>query len=249
MLNKLPDTTHNIAQHVAIIMDGNGRWAQARGKPRTFGHKAGVDAVRRVVRNAPKFGIKHLTLYAFSSENWSRPAEEVGDLLGLLKMYIRGDLADLIAAGVRIRIIGCRARLQSDILTLIENAEEKTKHNTLLNLNIAFNYGGRDEIVRAVQSLIDDPQGPVEKGQKLTAEDVSAAMDTSDSPDPELVIRTSGEMRISNFLLWQIAYAELVFMDCMWPDFDEHHLADALAEYAARDRRFGGVQQVRDAVL
>ncbi|KAG1668209.1 Isoprenyl transferase [Nymphon striatum] len=222
-------------------MDGNGRWAQARGMPRTFGHKAGVEAVRRTVRNASELNIKHLTLYAFSSENWSRPASEVSDLLGLLKLYIRGDLADLTANGVCIRIIGSRVDLKPDILELIETAENKTAHNTKLFLNIAFNYGGRDEIVRAVQTVIDQPSGPIANGEKITADHISQAMDTSRSPDPDFIIRTSGEMRISNFLLWQIAYAEFVFLDCMWPDFDMDQFRAALEQFRCRNRRFGGV--------
>lgn len=236
-------------KHVAIIMDGNGRWANARAKPRTFGHKAGVEAVRRTVRAAPELGIKHLTLYAFSSENWSRPAQEVSDLLGLLKLFIRSDLADLAANDVCVRIIGSRHDLKQEILDLIEMAEQKTAHNSGLYLNIAFNYGGRDEIVRAAQKVIDDENGAVAQGKPITAADLSAAMDTHLSPDPDVVIRTSGEQRISNFLLWQIAYAEFVFVDCLWPDFSKEHFAAAMAEYAGRDRRYGGVASAKDAVL
>lgn len=236
-------------EHVAIIMDGNGRWAQARGLPRTLGHKAGLDSVRRTVRNAPKLGVKHLTLYAFSSENWSRPANEVSDLLGLLKFYIRSDLADLVAEGVCVRIIGARDNLKPDILELIKTTEAKTAHNDTLFLNIAFNYGGRDEIVRAAQKLIDDPDGEIANGGKLTIEGISSALDTALSPDPDLVIRTSGEIRISNFLLWQIAYSELVFVNCMWPEFDMEHLTAAFEEYRSRNRRFGGVDPAKDAAL
>lgn len=235
--------------HVAIIMDGNGRWAQARGLPRTLGHKAGVDAVRRTVRNVPKLGAKYLTLYAFSSENWARPADEVSDLLGLLKFYIRSDLAELVAAGVCVRVIGSREGLKPDILELINTTEAKTAHNDTLFLNIAFNYGGRDEIVRAAQKLIDDPNGEVAKGGKLSIEAMSSAMDTALSPDPDLVIRTSGEVRVSNFLLWQIAYSELVFVSCMWPEFDMEQLTAAFEEYRSRDRRFGGVLSAKGAAL
>lgn len=236
-------------KHVAIIMDGNGRWAQARGLPRTLGHKAGVESVRRTVRNAPKLGVKHLTLYAFSSENWARPADEVSDLLGLLKFYIRSDLADLVAKGVCVRIIGSRDSLKPDILELIKTTEAKTAHNDKLYLNIAFNYGGRDEIVRAAQKLIDDPDGDLARGKKLTAEAISSAMDTALSPDPDLVIRTSGEIRISNFLLWQIAYSEFVFVGCMWPEFDMEHLTAAFEEFRNRNRRFGGVVPAKGAAL
>lgn len=249
----MPDDEGQIEQygveHVAIIMDGNGRWAQARGLPRTFGHKAGVDSVRRTVRNAPKLGVKHLTLYAFSSENWARPADEVSDLLGLLKFYIRSDLAELVAEGVCVRVIGSRTGLKPDILELINTTEAKTAHNDTLYLNIAFNYGGRDEIVRAAQKLIDDPDGEIAKGGKLTIEGISSAMDTARSPDPDLVIRTSGEERISNFLLWQIAYSEFVFVSCMWPEFDMEHLQAAFEEYRSRNRRFGGVAPAKGAAL
>lgn len=249
MLNDTPVSLTQPVNHLAIIMDGNGRWAAARGMPRSFGHKAGVDAVRRAVKLAPQFGVKHLTLYAFSSENWSRPADEIKDLLGLLKLYIRRDLADLAANGVRVRIIGSREGLQPDIITLIDSTEQKTAHNSKLNLNIAFNYGGRDEIVRAMQSVINDPEGPVANDQRVTEQHISAAMDTAAGPDPDLVIRTSGEMRLSNFLLWQIAYSEMVFLDCMWPDFDACHMEQAIEEFTRRDRRFGGVEAVKGAAL
>lgn len=247
MLNETPAKLTQSVNHLAIIMDGNGRWAAARGMPRTYGHKAGVEALRRTVKSVPKFGIKHLTLYAFSSENWSRPADEIKDLLSLLKLYIRRDLAELAANGVRVRIIGRREGLRPDILALIESAEEKTAHNTELNLNIAFNYGGRDEIVRAMQTVIDDPSGPVAKGERVTEQHISAALDTVASPDPDLILRTSGEVRLSNFLLWQVAYAEMVFLDCLWPDFDEHHLAEAIEIFTRRDRRFGRVEAVKGA--
>ncbi len=249
MPDQVQQTEQYGVEHLAIIMDGNGRWAKTRGRPRSFGHRAGVEAVRRTVRNAPKLGVRHLTLYAFSSENWSRPADEISDLLGLLKFYVRSDLADLAAAGVCVRIIGSREGLKPDILNLINMAESKTAHNSKLYLNIAFNYGGRDEIVRAVQKVVDDPTGVVAKGGKLTVEDITAAMDTARGPDPDLVIRTSGEKRISNFLLWQIAYAELVFVECMWPDFDMEHLTAAFEEYRSRDRRYGGVVSAEGVAL
>jgi undecaprenyl diphosphate synthase len=233
--------------HVAIIMDGNGRWAKARGLPRLAGHRAGVEALRKTVRAAPRLGISYLTVYAFSSENWSRPKSEVSDLMGLLKLFIRRDLAELHQAGVRVRIIGDRANLQPDIKALLEEAETLTAGNAALTLVIAFNYGGRDEIVRAAQKLAKlAVRGELEV-EAITADLFSDSLDTGDIPDPELVIRTSGELRLSNFLLWQAAYSELVFLPCFWPDFNEEHLVDALRDFARRDRRFGGLTP-REAV-
>jgi undecaprenyl diphosphate synthase len=227
--------------HVAIIMDGNGRWAKARGLPRLAGHRAGVEALRQAVRAAGEFGVSWLTVYAFSSENWSRPKSEVSDLMGLLKLFIRRDLAELHQNGVRVRIIGERTGLQGDIKALLEEAEALTAGNDALNLVIAFNYGGRDEIARAVQKLAADAvSGKILPGD-ITAEAVAEALDTRDIPDPDLVIRTSGEMRLSNFLLWQAAYSELVFLSCYWPDFTREHFADSLSQFAARERRFGGL--------
>ena len=231
-----------IPTHVAIIMDGNGRWAKARGLPRTMGHKAGVDALRETVRNAADFGISYLTVYAFSSENWSRPASEVSDLMGLLKIFIRRDLAELHRSNVKIRIIGDRATLPADIKILLEEAEILTRENSRLNLVIAFNYGSRDEIVRAAKQLASD----VKSGQLLpddvTMDAINDRLDTAGIPDPDLLIRTSGEMRLSNFLLWQAAYAEFVFLPCLWPDFNRDRFSEALKIFEQRDRRFGGVE-------
>lgn len=233
--------------HVAIIMDGNGRWAKARGLPRLAGHRAGVEALRKTVRAAPDLGISYLTVYAFSSENWSRPKSEVSDLMGLLKLFIRRDLAELHQSGVRVRIIGDKAGLQPDILALLEEAETLTAANQALTLVIAFNYGGRDEIVRAARKLaLAAARGEIAV-EAITAERFAAALDTADIPDPELVIRTSGELRLSNFLLWQAAYAELVFLPCYWPDFSHEHFTDALRAFASRERRFGGLAP-REAV-
>ena len=231
-----------IPEHVAVIMDGNGRWAKARGLPRTAGHKAGVNAVRETVRNASELGIRYLTLYAFSSENWSRPPAEVSDLMGLLKLFIRRDLADLHKSNVEIRIIGERSRLKPDILKLLQNAEDLTRGNSAMTLVIAFNYGSRDEIIRAAARIASD----VSEG-RLSPEDIGAAafaarLDTAGMPDPDLVIRTSGEQRLSNFLLWQAAYAEFVFMPCLWPDFGRDQLIEALSVFGSRERRFGGVE-------
>jgi undecaprenyl diphosphate synthase len=215
-------TDRPVARHIAIIMDGNGRWAAERGLPRAEGHRQGVESVRRTVNAAQELGITHLTLFSFSSENWSRPRQEINDLFGLLRRFIRRDLADLHKNGVKIRVIGTRAGLERDLLRLIDDAIELTKDNTALNLTIAFNYGARDEIARAARRIAE------------------TYLDTADLPDPDLLIRTSGELRLSNFLLWQVAYSEFVFVDCYWPDFSREQLEAALAEYQRRSRRFGG---------
>jgi undecaprenyl diphosphate synthase len=233
--------------HVAIIMDGNGRWAKARGLPRVMGHRAGVEALRQVVRDAPGLGIEWLTVYAFSSENWARPQGEVTDLMGLLKLFIRRDLAELHRNGVKIRIIGERSALSADIRALLDDAEKLTAGNGSLNLVIAFNYGAREEITRTMRNLA----GEVAAG-RLTPEAidealVTASLDTAGMPDPDLVIRTSGEMRLSNFLSWQCAYSELVFLPVLWPDFNKTHLQDAIACFAGRERRFGGRPAAREA--
>jgi undecaprenyl diphosphate synthase len=228
-------------EHVAIIMDGNGRWAKARGLPRVAGHRAGVEALRRAVRAAADLGIAWLTVYAFSSENWSRPKSEVSDLMGLLKLFIRRDLADLHQSGVRVKVIGEREGLAPDISALLEEAETLTADNRALNLVIAFNYGGRDEIVRAARRVAEAAARGDLPSEAVTPETFAGFLDTSGIPDPDLVIRTSGEQRMSNFLPWQAAYSELVFLSCYWPDFTREHLADALRQYAARERRFGGV--------
>jgi undecaprenyl diphosphate synthase len=227
--------------HIAIIMDGNGRWAQARGLPRAAGHRAGVEALRKTVRNVGESGVKWLTLYAFSSENWSRPASEISDLMGLLKLFIRRDLADLHRHGVRVRMIGGRDTLEPDIRQLIDEAETLTRGNDAMNLVIAFNYGSRDEIVRGARHLAQLAAGGHLDPQSITPEMLSGALDTSDIPDPDLIIRTSGEQRLSNFLLWQAAYSEFVFLPCFWPDFDRAELDRALASFAGRERRFGAV--------
>lgn len=227
--------------HVAIIMDGNGRWAKARGLPRVAGHRAGVEALRQAVRAAGEFGVSWLTVYAFSSENWSRPKSEVSDLMGLLKMFIRRDLAELHQNGVRVRIIGERAGLEADIAGLLDEAETLTANNRATNLVIAFNYGGRDEIARAARQIAADALSGKIDVDEIGVDHIAAALDTSEIPDPDLVIRTSGEVRLSNFLLWQAAYSELVFLPCFWPDFTREHFADALRQYSARERRFGGL--------
>jgi undecaprenyl diphosphate synthase len=233
-------TDRPVARHIAIIMDGNGRWAAERGLPRAEGHRQGVESVRRTVNAAQELGITHLTLFSFSSENWARPRQEINDLFGLLRRFIRRDLADLHKNGVKIRVIGTRAGLERDLLRLIDDAIELTKDNTSLNLTIAFNYGARDEIARAARRIAED----VAKGElapaEVTQERFATYLDTADLPDPDLLIRTSGELRLSNFLLWQVAYSEFVFVDCYWPDFSREQLEAALAEYQRRNRRFGG---------
>ncbi len=231
--------THDKLRHIAIIMDGNGRWAKARGLPRIAGHRQGVNAVRSLVRDIDDLGLEYLTLYGFSSENWNRPQSEVNDLMGLMRLYINRDLKELIERGVRVRIIGARHNLAPDIVSLIENAEQRSRHNSRLTLAIAFNYGGRDEIISAAQSLAEE----VRKGNlspvDITAELFPQYLYAHDIPDPDLLIRTSGEKRLSNFLTWQSAYAELVFVKTLWPDFTRQNLIDAIDEYFQRDRRFG----------
>ena len=226
-------------RHVAVIMDGNGRWAAARGLPRVAGHRAGAGAVRRTIESAAEQGVGWLTLYAFSSENWRRPTEEVSDLFGLLRHYVRQELAELDRQGVRLRVLGDRARLDRDIRAELERAEQTTARNTRLNLNIALSYGARDEIVAAARAVAEAARAGRLDPAALDERGFEAFLSTAGMPDPDLVIRTSGEYRLSNFLLWQSAYAELLFSDVLWPDFGPDHFKAALAEYARRERRFG----------
>jgi undecaprenyl diphosphate synthase len=228
-------------QHVAIIMDGNGRWAAARGLPRGEGHRRGVEALRRVVRGAGELGVRYLTIFSFSSENWSRPAQEIGDLFGLLRRFIRNDLAELHRDGVRVRIIGERTGLEPDIIALLTEAEELTRNNTRMTLIVAFNYGSRQEIAQAAQRLAEDVAAGKLDPKAVTADALEAKLDTAGIPDPDLIIRTSGEQRLSNFLMWQAAYSEFVFVPVHWPDFDKAALRDAIDEYSRRERRFGGL--------
>ena len=230
-----------VPRHVAIIMDGNGRWASARGLPRTEGHRRGVEALRRTVRAAGDLGIDVLTIFSFSSENWSRPPAEIRDLMGLLRRFIRNDLAELHQNGVHVRVIGERDDLAPDIRRLLEEAEDLTRDNDKLTLVVAFNYGARQEIARAAQRLAAEIAAGRLPATALTAEAIAAHLDTADLPDPDLIIRTSGEQRLSNFLLWQAAYSELVFVPTYWPDFDRSTLESAIAEYRRRERRFGGL--------
>ena len=240
---KISQTAHHfiVPRHVAIIMDGNGRWAAERGLPRAEGHRRGVEALRRTVRAAGEIGIRYLTIFSFSAENWSRPASEIGELMGLLRRFIRNDLAELHKSNVRVRVIGERVGLDPDIERLLVEAEELTKNNDGLTLVVAFNYGGRQEITRAARRIAEEVARGRLKPADITAETVGGLLDAPDVPDPDLIIRTSGEQRLSNFLLWQSAYSELVFVPTYWPDFDRAALEAAIREYQQRERRFGGL--------
>ena len=233
----------NLPEHIAIIMDGNGRWAKKRNLPRTMGHKAGVETIRRVIKEADRIGIKYITLYAFSTENWNRPKEEVNALMKLLRNYMKTCLKTAAKNDMKVRVIGDITKLDEDIQKRILELEEATKNNGGLNFQIAINYGSRDEITRAVRTLAED----VKEG-KLMPEEVNEAcieryLDTHDIPDPDLLIRTSGEQRLSNYLLWQLAYTEFYFTDVPWPDFSKQELEKAIEQYNRRDRRYGGVKE------
>jgi undecaprenyl diphosphate synthase len=228
-----------VPSHIAIIMDGNGRWAARRTLPRGAGHRAGVEAVRRTIRATMEAGIAWLTLYAFSSENWRRPAEEVTDLTGLLRHFLRNEVAELDSHGVRLRIIGDRSRFDRDIQTELAAAEARTAGNGRLNLVVALSYGGRAEILAAARAAAEAALAGTLDPHSLDEAGFSALLSTAGIPDPDLIIRTSGEQRLSNFLLWQSAYAELVFLDVLWPDFAAAHFGEALAEFNRRERRFG----------
>lgn len=227
-------------RHIAIIMDGNGRWAKARGLPRNLGHRQGIDTVRDVVRACRTLRIEYLTLYAFSSENWKRPETEVAGLMELLRLFIRRELDDLWRNGVRIRMIGDRSKLAPDIMQLITDAEQKTRDNRTLTLTIALSYGGQDEIVAACRRLAEQVAAGKLQPAEITPDLLAANLETAGIPDPDLVIRTSGEQRLSNFLLWQSAYSELIFVDKLWPDFSAQDLAGAVEEFQRRERRYGG---------
>jgi len=229
--------------HVAIIMDGNGRWARRRMLPREAGHVAGVGAVREVVRAASDIGLANLTLFAFSSKNWKRPKTEVGALMGLFRAYFRSDLDELVVRDVRVRIIGSRSRVSSDIHGMIEDAENRTVHNKGLNLTFAFDYGGQEEIANAARELARAAKEGRLDPETIKPELFATRLFTSALPEPDLVIRTGGEHRLSNFLLWQSAYAELSFVEILWPDFTKAKFLECLAEYAQRERRFGAVSE------
>lgn len=232
-------------RHIAIIMDGNGRWAKQRGLPRTAGHHQGVEACKRVVRSAADLGVKYITLFGFSSENWNRPADEINELMRLLRMFLRSETASLHSNNIRLRVLGSRVELSSDIVELIENAESLTKDNDALFLNIALNYGSRNEIIHAAAAYAKEM---AEKGMTPSFENAEEYFPqhlmTKDIPDPDILIRTSGEQRISNFLLWQCAYTEFVFTPTLWPDFGKADMENAIAEFQKRDRRYGAVKTV-----
>ncbi|WP_114391777.1 isoprenyl transferase [Oleisolibacter albus] len=239
MLSSVSQTSGPPPVHIAIIMDGNGRWAKARGLPRTAGHKKGVEAVRTALTAAQELGVRYLTLYSFSTENWSRPQDEVSALMQLLRFYLRGEIASLHKNNVRVRIIGERSRLSADIQSMVEHAETLTAGNTGLTLVLALSYGGRPELVTATRRIAEAVQSGRLALDDIDDSVVSSHLFTAGIPDPDLVIRTSGEKRISNFLLWQMAYAELVFLDTLWPDFSKRDLEDAIEEFHRRDRRYG----------
>jgi undecaprenyl diphosphate synthase len=226
-------------RHVALIMDGNGRWAERRGLPRVMGHREGVQALRRTIKAAPDFGIRCLTVFGFSTENWSRPADEVSDLMGLVRAFVGSDLKRLDEAGVCIRVLGRRKGLPSDIAAIVDRAEAQTAHNTAFLLQVAFNYGGRADLVDAAQRLVDQARAGQFDGD-VTEEDLGAGLSTAGAPPVDLIVRTSGEQRLSNFLLWEAAYAELVFQDILWPDYGGEALGEAVSVFGNRERRFGG---------
>lgn len=231
----------DLPRHVAVIMDGNGRWAMARGLPRTEGHRQGLAALRRTVRHAAKIGIDYLTIYSFSSENWSRPEPEVSFLMGLLRRFVQRDLTEIHNANVRIKVIGDRVSLEPGIRALLEEAEGLTRDNTGMTLVVAFNYGSRDEITRAVRQLAEEVAAGRIVPEKIDESAIALRLDTAGIPDPDLIIRTSGELRLSNFLMWQAAYSEFHFCPLHWPDFDENAFDDALSDFMGRERRFGGL--------
>jgi undecaprenyl diphosphate synthase len=226
--------------HIAVIMDGNGRWAKSRGLPRIEGHRRGADSVRTAITCCIKYGVRYLTLYSFSSENWKRPVQEVDDLMGLLRRYLKSEIAELHKNGVRLRVIGERALLSKDITKLIEDAEAMTSGNRRLDLIVALSYGGRAEIVKAARRVAADVAAGRMTLDAIDEDAVAARLETVDIPDPDILVRTSGEQRISNFLLWQMAYTEFVFLDTLWPDFSEKDFVQVISEFQRRERRFGG---------
>lgn len=228
-----------VPRHVAIIMDGNGRWALGRGLPRSAGHRMGVEAVRRTVRAAAEIGVRYLTLFSFSSENWARPASEIDDLFGLMKRFVRRDLSELNENDIRVRVIGEREGVNGELLSLIDEAVALTRDNTRLDLVIAFNYGSRAEIAKAARRLAQRVAEGTIRPEDITPDALANALDTQGLPDPDLMIRTSGELRLSNFLLWQSAYTEFVFLEACWPDFGRELLQQAIDEFGRRERRFG----------
>ena len=242
-----PEGTDPPPLHVAIVMDGNGRWAKQRGLPRSLGHRAGVEALKRTVSAAPKLGIGWLTVFGFSTENWSRPAAEVAELMALPKRYFESDIARLEREGVRVRVIGRREGLSNELVRLVDDAQVRTDHNRAFNLNIAFNYGGQADIADAARRFAEDVAAGRKAPGDLDEAMFAGLLATAGAPPPDVIVRPSGEQRLSNFLLWEAAYAELVFQDVLWPDYGEEHLKAALVEFAKRDRRYGAV--VADDIL
>ena len=240
--NKLELDMNNIPNHIAIIMDGNGRWAKERMLPRSMGHKAGVETIRRILKEATRLGVKNLTLYAFSTENWGRPKDEVGALMKLLVTYLRKELDECHKNGVRMNVFGDTTQLPKECQEALDDALETTKNNTRINLNFALNYGGRDEIIRAIKLMYSDINKNIIKEEDINSELIENYLYTKGIPDPDLIIRPSGEQRLSNFLLWQCAYSEFWYSDINWPDFKEEDLRRAISDYQNRDRRFGKVK-------
>lgn len=234
-----PMTHDLLPRHIAIIMDGNGRWAKSRGLPRTAGHKKGADSLRNVLNACRDAGVKYLTIYAFSSENWKRPTDEISDLMQLLRHYLERELQTMHENGVRMRFIGDLSQLDTDIRSSIKDAVEMTQRNHAFNLTVALSYGSRQELARAVRRIAADVESGKLKPGEVSEEHITQALDTADLPEPDLLIRTGGEHRLSNFLLWQSAYTELYFTPVLWPDFDKVHFMEALQDYARRERRYG----------
>ncbi len=237
------NTSPEVPVHLAVIMDGNGRWARARGLPRIEGHRNGVNAVRRTIETAAEMGVKYLTLFSFSSENWQRPVTEVGELMKLLRRYLKSEIAELHGKGIRFRVIGDRARLSKDIIRLVEEAENTTAENTGMTLVLALSYGGRQDIAQAAKKLATSVSLGLIRAEAIDEEVFAAHLDTAGIPDPDLLIRTSGESRISNFLLWECAYTEFLFLEKYWPDFGKEDLQEAINEYGKRDRRYGATAE------
>ncbi len=231
-----------VPQHIAIIMDGNGRWAKKRGMPRNVGHSQGSKTVRKICEEAWKFGVKYLTVYAFSTENWSRPQEEIDALMKILRSYLKDAIKQCADNNMRVRIIGDISVLPEDMITSIKRLEEVSSVNTGLQFQIALNYGGRDEVLRAVKKAASKLAAEGKSVEDMTMEDIGNSLDTAEIPDPDLIIRTSGEQRLSNFLMWQSAYSEFYFTDVLWPDFDKKALEEAIVYYGSRNRRFGGLE-------
>ena len=237
-----PPSAEYLPCHIGIIMDGNGRWAKARGLAREFGHRRGSEVFMDIARYCKQIGIKYLTVYAFSTENWKRPPEEVAAIMNLLRDYLKESLRDFKTENIRVRFLGDRAPLSEDIRVLMDEAEESTAHKTGMCLNIALNYGGRHELTAAMRAMAEKVKAGTLQPEEITEDTVSAHLYTAGQPDPDLIVRPSGEHRLSNYLIWQAAYAEYVFMDdILWPDFTASDMDAALAEYARRNRRFGGV--------